>query len=79
MKAARLTYEDQEYEFPVIVGSEGEVAIQSHALRSLTGAITLDPGYGNTGSCRSAITFIDGERGIRHDRGYPSEQRAEEA
>ena len=79
MKAAKLTYEDQEYEFPVVVGSEGEVAIQSHALRSLTGAITLDPGYGNTGSCRSAITFIDGERGILRYRGYPIEQLAEEA
>ena len=79
MRAAKLTLEDQEYELPLVVGSEGEVAIQSHALRSLTGAITLDPGYGNTGSCRSAITFIDGEQGILRYRGYPIEQLAEQA
>ncbi len=79
MSAAKLNLDDQEYEFPVIVGSEGELAIHSQALRSQTGAITLDPGYGNTGSCRSAITFIDGERGILRYRGYPIEQLAERA
>ncbi len=79
MSAAKLSLDDQEYEFPVIVGSEGELAIHSQALRSQTGAITLDPGYGNTGSCRSAITFIDGERGILRYRGYPIEQLAERA
>ena len=79
MGVAKLNLDDQEYEFPVIVGSEGELAIHSHALRSLTSAITLDPGYGNTGSCRSAITFIDGEQGILRYRGYPIEQLAERA
>ena len=79
MSVARLTLDDQEHEFPVIVGSEGELAIHSQALRSQTGAITLDPGYGNTGSCRSAITFIDGEQGILRYRGYPIEQLAERA
>ncbi len=79
MKAARLILEDQEYEFPVLAGSEGEVAIDSQSLRSQTGAIALDPGYGNTGSCQSAITFIDGERGILRYRGYPIEQLAVEA
>ncbi len=79
MGVAKLNLDDQEYEFPVIVGSEGELAIHSQALRSQTGAITLDPGYGNTGSCRSAITFIDGEEGILRYRGYPIEQLAERA
>ncbi len=79
MGVAKLNLDDQEYEFPVILGSEGELAIHSQALRSQTGAITLDPGYGNTGSCRSAITFIDGERGILRYRGYPIEQLAERA
>jgi len=79
MSAAKLTLDGQEFEFPVIVGSEGEVAISSQSLRSLTGAITLDPGYGSTGSCRSAVTFIDGEQGILRYRGYPIEQLAEQA
>ena len=79
MSVAKLSLDDQEYEFPVIVGAEGELAIQRHELRSQTGAITLDPGYGNTGSCRSAITFIDGEQGILRYRGYPIEQLAERA
>jgi citrate synthase len=64
---------------PVIRGSEGEVAIDVEKLRSSTGAITLDPGYGNTGSCRSAITFIDGEKGILRYRGYPIEELAEKS
>ena len=57
-------------EFPTIVGSEGEVGIDIGTLRAKTGAITLDPAYGNTGSCKSAITFIDGEKGILRYRGY---------
>ena len=64
---------------PVLVGSEGEVAIDIEKLRSTTGAITLDPGFGNTGSCRSAITFIDGENAILRYRGYPIEQLAEKS
>ena len=79
MSSAKLILEGQEYELPIIRGSEGEVAINIRALRGTTNAITLDPGYGNTGSCQSAITFIDGERGILRYRGYPIEQLAEKA
>ena len=64
MSTAKLILDGKEYEFPVVVGSEGEVGIDIAKLRDVTGAITLDEGYGNTGSCRSAITFIDGDRGI---------------
>jgi citrate synthase len=69
----------KEYELPTLVGSEGEVGIDISALRAKSNAITLDPGFGNTGSCRSAITFIDGEKGILRYRGYPIEQLAENA
>ncbi len=55
---------------PTVVGTEGEVGIDVSTLRSKTGCITLDPGYGNTGACKSAITFIDGEKGILQYRGY---------
>jgi citrate synthase len=55
---------------PTVIGSEGEVGIDISSLRNKTGCITLDPGYGNTGSCESAITFIDGEKGILRYRGY---------
>lgn len=79
MKTAKLIIEGQELEFPITVGSEGEIGIDVRALRSQTGAITLDPGYGNTGSCLSAITFIDGEKGILRYRGYPIEQIAASA
>jgi citrate synthase len=61
---------------PVVEGSEGELGIDIAQLRNKTGMITLDPGFGNTGSCRSAITFIDGERGILRYRGYPIEELA---
>ena len=64
-------------ELPVITGSEGEKAIDVSKLRSKTGYITLDPGYVNTGSCNSAVTFLDGEKGILRYRGYPIEQLAE--
>ncbi len=57
-------------ELPTVVGSEGEVGIDVSTLRAKTGAITLDPGYGNTGACKSAITFIDGDKGILQYRGY---------
>lgn len=77
MEAARLTLEGKDYELPTLVGSEGEVGIDITALRAKSNAITLDPGFGNTGSCRSAITFIDGEQGILRYRGYPIEQLAE--
>jgi citrate synthase len=73
---ARLVLGGKEHELPVVAGSEGEVGIDVQQLRATTGAITLDPGYGNTGSCESAITFIDGEKGILRYRGYPIEEIA---
>jgi len=73
---ARLILDGTEYEFPVVVGSEGEKAIDVSQLRQRTGYITLDPGYGNTGACESEITFIDGEQGILRYRGYPIEEIA---
>lgn len=79
MTTATLTLDGKDYEFPVTVGSEGEVAIDITTLRAKTGAITLDSGYGNTGACQSAITFIDGEKGILRYRGYPIEQIAAQA
>jgi citrate synthase len=76
---ATLSFRGKTYELPVIAGSEDEAAIDISSLRSQTGAITLDDGYGNTGSCLSAITFLDGEKGILRYRGYPIEQLAEKA
>ena len=73
---ARLILEGKEYELPVVVGTEGEKAFDISSLRKATGYITLDKGYENTGSCRSAITFIDGEKGILRYRGYPIEELA---
>lgn len=67
------------HEFPVIVGTEGEKGIDVNELRSRTGYITYDPSYANTGSCKSAITFIDGEKGILRYRGIPIEQLAEKS
>jgi citrate synthase len=72
-----IAYGGRSLDLPVVRGSEGETAVDISSLRSATGLITLDPGYGNTGSCRSAITFIDGERGILRYRGYPIEELAE--
>ena len=76
-EAAQLRIDGNVYELPVVTGSEHEVAIDISRLRAQSGVITMDPGYGNTGSCRSAITFIDGERGILRYRGIPIEQLAE--
>jgi citrate synthase len=76
---AKLTLDGKDYELPVLVGSEGETAVDIQAFRGASGAITLDPGYGNTGSCKSAITFINGEKGILRYRGYPIEEIAEKA
>jgi citrate synthase len=78
-KTGRLELEGKTYEFPVTEGSEAERAIHIDSLRSETGFITLDPGYKNTGSCESAITFIDGEKGILQYRGYPIEEIAASA
>ncbi|MFH1429289.1 MAG: citrate synthase [Candidatus Margulisiibacteriota bacterium] len=76
---AKLILDGKEYKLPVIEGSEGEKAIDITALRSNTKYITLDPGYANTGSCTSGITFIDGDKGILRHRGYPIDQLAEKS
>src|SRR5690606_32999111 len=77
---ATLEISGKEYNLPLIVGTENEVAIDISNLRSTTdGVITLDPGYKNTGSCESAITFLDGEKGILRYRGYSIEELAEKA
>ncbi len=74
---AKIELEGKSYELPEIVGSEGEKAVDISALRNSSGYITLDEGYGNTGSCISNITFIDGEKGILRYRGIPIEELAE--
>jgi citrate synthase len=76
-KTAQLTVDGTTYEFPIVEGSQGERAIDIATLRQRTGLITLDVGYANTGSCTSAITFMDGERGILRYRGIPVEQLAQ--
>ncbi len=76
-ETAKLTYGGQAYELPVIEGTEHEHAVDVTNLRAESGLITFDDGYGNTGSCRSGITFIDGEQGVLRYRGYPIEQLAE--
>ena len=73
---ARLELDGTVYELDTVVGSEGERAIDISKLRDMTGYITLDDGYGNTGSCRSAITYIDGDAGILRYRGIPIEDLA---
>ena len=78
-KTATLTIDGENIELPVIVGSEGEVAIDISKLRAETGCITLDEGFVNTGSCSSDITFINGEKGILRYRGYPIEELAEKS
>jgi citrate synthase len=77
--AARISIDGKDLDLPVVVGSEGEVGVDISQLRAKTGAITLDPGYGNTGACESSITFIDGEAGILRYRGYPIEELAGQA
>jgi citrate synthase len=74
---AKLIIDGKEITLPVIVGSEGERAIDIRSLRQKTGHITFDPGYGNTGACRSAITYMDGEKGILRYRGIPIEELAQ--
>ena len=76
MSSAKLGLDGNEYELPVTVGSEEEVGVDISAMRKQSRAITYDPGYGNTGSCKSAVTFIDGEKGILRYRGYPIEELA---
>jgi citrate synthase len=74
---AKLIIDGKTFELPILAGSEGERAIDISNLRKETGLITLDPGYANTGSCESSITFMDGEKGILRYRGIPVEQLAE--
>ncbi len=77
---AKLQIGENTYEFPLVKGTENEVAIELKTLRGATGGIiTVDPGYKNTGSCESAITFLDGEKGILRYRGYSIEDLAEKA
>jgi citrate synthase len=76
---AELKINGATYKLPIVEGSEQERGIDISSLRSQTGCITLDDGYGNTGSCRSAITFIDGEKGILRYRGIPIEELAEQS
>ena len=79
-KTATLEYNGKKHEFPLVTGTENEVAMDINSLRSATGGlITIDPGYKNTGSCESAITFLDGEKGILRYRGYSIEELAEKA
>ena len=75
--SATIRISSKKYNFPLIEGTEGEHAVDIRSLRSQSGYISFDEGYGNTGSCLSEITFIDGEEGILRYRGYPIEQLAE--
>ena len=76
-KHATLTVEDQSYPLPLIEGSEGDKAVDIRTLLKDTGYITLDSGYMNTGSCKSAITFVDGKKGVLNYRGYAIQDLAE--
>ena len=67
---------NENFEFPIIEGTEGERALDTRTLRAKSGCITFDEGYGNTGSCMSDITFINGEKGILRHRGYAIEELA---
>lgn len=78
-RIATLEIDGKKYELPIIEGTENETAIDIKNLRNEAGVITLDPGYKNTGSCESTITFLDGEKGILRYRGYPIEELAERA
>jgi len=76
---ARLEVNEISIDLPLVIGSESEIGIDISKLRSQTKAITLDPGFVNTGSCESGITYLDGENGILRYRGYPIEQLAEKS
>ena len=77
VETAKLVVDGKTFDLPIVRGSEGETAIDISNLRAKTGLITLDPGFANTGSCLSSITFLDGEKGILRYRGIPVEQLAE--
>jgi len=78
-ETARIEYNGQVYEVPVVKGTEDELGIDIKKLRADSGLITLDPGYKNTGACESAITYLDGEKGILRYRGYSIEELAEKS
>src|SRR2546421_7690899 len=78
-KTAELILDGKSWKLPVVEGTEKELAVDVSSLRDSTGYITLDDGYANTGSCRSQITFIDGEKGILRYRGIPIEELAEKS
>src|ERR1700744_3460834 len=76
---AKLELDGKTFTLPTVVGTENEHAIDVSSLRANTNYITLDEGYGNTGSCQSKITFIDGDQGILRYRGIPIEELAEKS
>src|SRR6202034_40268 len=78
-KEAKLELDGKVFTLPTVEGSEGEKAVDVSSLRATTGYITLDDGYGNTGSCSSKITFIDGDKGILRYRGIAIEELAEKS
>ena len=78
-KAKIILPDGQSFDFPVLTGSEHEKGIDISGLRKQTGYITLDPGFVNTGSCESSITFLDGEKGVLQFRGYPIQELAEKS
>ena len=75
---ATLEYQGKKIELDAVIGSENEIGLDITQLRAKTGMITLDPGYGNTGSCTSDITFINGEKGILRHRGYRERECGEQ-
>jgi len=77
--SVKLTYKEKTFEFPLVEGSENEKGIDIKTLRAKTGLITYDPGYKNTGSCESEITFLNGEEGILRYRGYSIEELCEKS
>ena len=78
-EVAKIELDGKVYELPVVTGSENEKGIDISKLRAMSGYITLDYGFKNTGSTSSAITFLNGEEGILQYRGYPIEQLANDA
>jgi len=79
MSTAKLTIDGKDYSLPILKGTQNELAIDVSKLREQSGYITLDDGFANTGSCTSAITYIDGNKGILRYRGYPIEELAEKS
>ena len=78
-KTAKLEIDGKIYELPILLGTENEMSIDISKLRDLSGVITYDQGYKNTGACQSEITFLDGEEGILHYRGYSIEELSEKS